>query len=704
MFGLWIPVTTVLAETAGNETATHSLPTILITPEWRPVEAQQFAGTVRHYDSAALDRSGIQNTIDLQYKVPSFVFKTNSVLGQPYLRGVGSDFISAGAESSVATFIDGVYLPRAYDTIVDFFDVARVEVIAGPQGVHLGRNVAGGAVSIHTRDPEPVYSGYADVQVGSYDERRIRGALNLPLGDPSLVLRVAGAAAQRDGYVDNVFLGIDENDENYYALRTKLLYAPTPRFSLLLAGEHHREDSSRALGSQPDPGVGANGGILIGGVVPDNPRQVTENIAPDIRIDADRYSARAGWRGDDISLLSTTAFLKTRARLALDLDGTDADYSANYPSGESETLMQEIRASSPTERRLAWTAGVFLLREDAAQRLDVRLPQSGTRNQPDGHVDTRSRAAFAEVAWRFAPAWRTRLGVRHSHDRRTIDLTRTVTNPDGTAVTTQQESRSWEAITPELGLEHTPDPDRLYYATVARGYKAGGFNTSAIQPPFDPEFLLAWEAGFKITLPRQRLRVNAALFYYDYQDLQLNTPPTDAVGAFPRVINAAEASIRGLDLDVLARPWRELELSLGATLLDGRFDDFVSLDPNNPGVDPDRSGNRLPQAPEVSLHAGAGYDWAVDRGIVSLGVEYRYQSAIWFNIYEDPAVRQGAYGLFNAHLAFESHGGRWYAELHGRNLGDRLYAQTILRNDPLTGIKRHWGAPRTVGLRVGYRW
>ena len=707
MFGLAADVVSrdgPVAQRAIIEAQPFAPLTILIEPEWRPVDAQRVPKTVNHFSGEELSGAGTHNTIDLQYQVPGFVFKTNSVLGQPYLRGIGSDIISAGAESSVATFLDGVYLPRAFDTIVDFFDVERVEVLKGPQGVHLGRNVVGGAVSIHTRDPEPYHSGYADLLLGNFDQRQLRGAVNLPIG-PTLAVRLAGIVNRRDGYVNNVFLGVDENDEDHYALRGKLLYRPDDHLSLLLSAERRSEDSSRALGSQPRADLGANGGILLGGIVPDNPRQVTENIAPSIVLSSNRYSARLNWRGDTIDFLSTTAYLTTDGALALDLDGTNIDYSSNHPSADSEAVTQEFRLATPQERTWSWVGGLFLLRENTNQKLDVRLPQSGIRNVPDGSVETRSQAAFGQLAWRFRPDWRGRFGLRYSRDERALDLVRTLDTPNATTVTRQIEDGRWQALTPEFSLEYTPDRDRLYYATVTRGYKSGGYNTSVIQPAFNAEFLWAYETGIKATFPARRLRINAALFYYDYKDMQLNTLPPDApAGSFPSVMNAAESSIRGADLELLLQPKWNLDLGLGATLLDARFDRFASVDRNNPGVDPDRAGGPLPQAPEISLNLRAAYRWPVAGGTATLGGEYRYQSGIYFNAFEDPAMRQGGYGLLNAHLAFESRGGDWYAELHGRNLTDKLYAQTIVRDDPRTGVKRHWGAPRTLGLRLGYRW
>src|SRR5690606_23788462 len=197
---------------------------------------------------------------------------------------------------------------------------------------------------------------------------------------------------------------------------------------------------------------------------------------------------------------------------------------------------------------------------------------NGTRSYPDAQIDTESRAMFGEVGYQIG-RWRARAGARWNRDARRIDLVRTVTSPAGSAITSQHEERSWRALTPELGVELAPRAGRLYYASVARGHKPGGFNTSSVQPPFDSERLDAIEAGLKIGLGGGRMRVNAAVFHYDYRDMQLDTPPSDAaLGTFPIVINAAEASLTGLDIDVGIALRSGSFISIGAVMLDAVFD------------------------------------------------------------------------------------------------------------------------------------
>lgn len=698
---------------AADEPPPGSLLSITIAPEWQPIDAQHAAKTVNAYSGAELDAAGIEDSFNLQYRAPGLVFKTNAVLGQPYIRGVGSDITSAGAEASVASFVDGIYLPRAYGSVLNFYDLERVEVIKGPQAVHLGRNVVGGAISVHTRNPEPYRSAYADLTVGSYDKRQLRGAVNLPLDGAKLAVRLAGAASVRDGYTDDIFLGTNVDDEDYAALRGKLLYAPTAEFSLLASAEHHDENDSRGLAPHPDADDGVSGAIQLGGIVPDDPRQVTSNVDIGMELRSDRYSARLAWRRAALEIVSTTALIDSETDFRLDLDNTNLDYSANFATTQSATVTQEFRLTlQPQDSPWSHVTGLYFLREDAAQRLDVSLPLAGVHRIPDGAVDTRSYALFGQSAYRFAPAWRAKAGVRYSHDRRSLNLSDTLIDPlgivgvAGTTVGQQNDSGDWDAVTPELGIDYAPGADRLYFATVSRGYKAGGFNTNAIQSAFDPEFLLAYETGVKSTLLDRRLRINAALFQYDYDDMQLDTPPAGtAVGTAPVIVNAAKATINGADLELLLEPLRRLVVSLEATtLFTAQFDAFTSVDLNNPTADPDRAGAQLPQAPEASLAARADYNWPLAQGTLSLAGQYRYQSQIYFNVYQDPAVRQSGYGLFDASLEYADRGGDWYAQLYGRNLTDELYTQNMYRADPLVGILRFWGPPRTLGVRIGYRW
>jgi len=679
-----------------NNSAASTLPTIFISPEWHDVDLQLVPSTVNMFSALQLDSAGVQNTHQLQTITPGLVFTSNVGMGQAYLRGVGST-VSAASAARVATFVDGVYLTRAVQAMQDFFDVKRVEVIKGPQGVHLGRNVVGGAISIITQDPQPYREAYVDALYGSSNQRQLRGMVNQPL-DNNWSLRIAGLMDKRDGYSRNIYRDEDIDDRDYYAWRGKLRYQPTNKLDVIFSAEQNRQDDTSNMAKQPNPDVGVNGGILLGGTVPDDPREVTHNTDQYQDSRGNVYSTKITWKTGDIELRSITAYQSIKQDDASDLDGTNVDFASNYPASVVDNYSQEFRLGSYQGETFNWIAGVFLSKEDATQQDDVHLPLMGYENLSMSSTVNDSYALFGEINYLFSAKWQGRAGLRYTYSLGVL-------GPAGVSTTQLQAQQDWQAVTPELGLTFHADADTFYYGKISRGYTSGGYNAYAVQPSYDPEYMWAYEAGVKSDIPSRLLRINAALFYYDYSDMQLLTlPPTAPPGTLPIITNAAEAVIQGIDLQVWYQPVTDLELTAGTTLLDARYKEFNSVDPNNPADDPDRAGDRLPMAPDVSLVLGATYHWSQLReGDLRLSVNYKYQSAVYFNAYQDDAVRQDAYGLVNASLSYSGYSSHWYTELYGNNLTDELYAQNIIRIDPVLGTARYWGEPRTFGFRLGYK-
>lgn len=698
-----------LSETPDNELI-YTLPAIVITPESHETDLQHVPSTVNSLMGEQLDAVGIKHTQELPYTIPGLVFKSSAGMGEPYLRGVGGS-VSVAGDSGVATFIDNVWLSRAAQSLRDLYDVDRVEVIKGPDGVHLGRNVMGGAISITTRDPGPYHDAYMDILYGTSNRRQLRGAANVPIPDSDISLRFAGSWHRRDGYSRNLFRNEELDDQDNYAWRGKLRFRPTTVLDIIFSSEHTRQDDTRGLAKQPDRNTGVNGGILLGGTVPDNPREVMHNVDEYQNIKSDIYSVRAVWKEEELELQSTTAYQKIDLNMAYELDATEVDYSSSFPVMNTHSLSQEFRLSSRKDKSFTWVAGLFLMHEDSSQSQSSHLPLVSFQNNSASITKNMAYALFGELSYLFAPQWQARAGLRYNYDKRKLDLENTIIDPFGvigaSGITTARYSaqNSWEAFTPELGLTFSPDKDLLYYVNASRGFKSGGYNAYSIQPSFDPEYLWMYEAGVKVTLPATRIRLNGALFHYNYKDIQLLTlPSTSPPGTLPIVANAARATIQGVDLQAWFMPARSLELSAGVTLLDAQFDEFDSIDPNNPANNPDRSGGALPQAPKVSVILGAEYRHALSHSCdLRMTVNYKYQSRVYFNPYQDRAVLQEGYSLLNASLGIDNYNNGWYAELYANNINDELYAQNIIRIDPVVGTARFWGEPRTFGIRVGAR-
>jgi iron complex outermembrane receptor protein len=673
------------------------------TEETTPIAVGVYSGEV-------LDRAGVDDTRGLPRLEPSLTFKTNTVLGQPYLRGIGSDLITSGADASVATFVDDVYRARPVSAIQDLYDVDRIEVVKGPLGTLFGRNATGGAIRIFTKRPSPERSLEADVSYGSYDALRAGGVLNTPLVDDRLLLRASGLWSRHDGYSRNFFLEEDLDDERVGSGRVQLLAKPVEGLELLLRSDYLRRDDSRGLGQHPDVDCCVNGGLLLGGRTSDDPRRVANDVEQNAEIERWGTSLHATWEPlPGWTLTSISAFRHVDVEERLDLDATDVAFASNRFREASRTWTQELQLAYEGDGPLSGLVGLYYLQEDAEQELNVALPVYGVLSQPGGNGESESVAVFGEGRLEILSGLAATAGVRLSREWRRQDFRQIVRDPlgalgpAGTSRIAAEQRERWSVYTPRFVVEYAPRENALAWASASRGFKAGGFNTNAFQPAFDPETVWSYEVGAKAAFLDERVRLATSAFYYDYEDLQILTlPPGASAAAYPVVENAAAATIWGVETDLRARPTDGLDLHAGLAYLDARFDEFVSVDPNVPTDDPDRGGERLPHAPRWSVVLDATWSHDLGWSVLEAHADWSWRSATLYNPFQDPNVRQGPYDVADARLRLHDAEEHWSVALFGRNLGDETYATNVIRQDPLVGALRIWGPPRTFGVELGF--
>ncbi len=676
---------------------------ITVTAERREKSLAKAPLSITALPGPELEASGVFGTVDLPFRTPGLVFTTNSVLGQPYLRGVGSDLITIGADSSVATLIDGVYQARAVAAVQDFYDVERVEVLKGPQGTLFGRNTTGGAIHILTRDPIADHGADVDVRYGNFDALRVRGMLNTPVVEDRVLFRVAGLYKLREGFTNNLFLDRRIDDENLWALRGKLRVEASETLSFQLTGDYRFEDSSRFLAAKA-----VSSPVVPDEDLPGGRRRVRFDQRTQAEVEAWGLRGSLEWSFDAASLLSLTGFRRSLIEQALDVDATEVPAISNFPEERSDTFTQEFQVRSPEPvtfewlpGSLEWLAGALYLHEEASQSVDVFFP--GLRDNPDADLTTHALGVYGQLTWAPWELLRLSAGLRYSWEEKQQDFEERI---NGALVTAFDQRDDWDAWTPRFVVELLPRSDLLVYGNVSRGFKSGGYNSTVAQPfPFDPEFLWAFEAGLRWSPWEGRVQLHAAGFYYDYDDIQLNVLSPTSIIPLPLVVNAGSANHYGGELTLTLQPVEGLRFEGSVALLDASFDDLVAVDPNDPLGDPDQSGNRLPKAPTVSAFLGAEYGFEPLPAVrLSARVEGSYQSKIYFNIFQDDLASQGDYWLLNARVASEFAEGRWVLSLFGRNLTDKDYAQSNLRIESQVGNLFFFGAPRTWGFQVSLRY
>jgi iron complex outermembrane receptor protein len=256
---------------------------------------------------------------------------------------------------------------------------------------------------------------------------------------------------------------------------------------------------------------------------------------------------------------------------------------------------------------------------------------------------------------------------------------------------------SFDNISGRLVLDYRVNDDLMLYGGVTTGFKSGGIqSTSDGTSLYDEETLLSYEAGFKSTLAGGRLRFNGTAFLYDYEDLQVFAfVIIDGIG-FSTISNAADAQIYGAEFELQWLPVDNLFINLGMGLLDTEYEDFVI-----PAGD--FSGNSITMSPELTFNGLVQYDVPLgDMGTVTLQTDFNYQDEVYFDAQNNPLLKEDAYWLWNARVAWKSADERWEVAAYGRNLGDEEYMVYAFDLSFFGFNEEMIGTPRAYGVEVQF--
>lgn len=717
--------------------ALPGLEEIVVTAQKRGENVQSVPIAITAITPSALDQSGITDTADLQAAVPGLVFSNFLGDGQPYLRGVGNESLTLGTDSSVSVYVDGVYMARMGGAVQEFYDVERVEVVKGPQGTLFGRNSVGGSINIVNRRPQVEFGADLDVTIGNNALGKGRAAVNVPLSD-NVFLRASVITSKQDGFFRNLntagnidalpsgFGGDDLLKDRYGGInvtagRLALRWLVTDATEVNLAVDASDDrtihgTAVHSLSQYPSPAVDYCRGAPFPcptdpGAVPgrrtDDPYQNYLNALPS---EQTKQSGIVGTVISDLGqsrLTSITAYRHYSHQDFFDLDATDYYDSLQHDYTDSDTFTQEFQLASTSTSPLEWVAGVYFLYDKARQNDRVALASGAQVVDFQSHLKTTAWAAFAQGSYSITDAVRLTLGARYSTEEKdvSVDHKALLFNSLLIPLTLAHNAQTWSKLTPKIGIDWHASDQVMLYASAQEGFKSGGYNTISTDPntyEFQPEEIKAYEVGVKSTVLDNRLRVNLALFDYDYKDLQ--TSQYDATAVV--ITNAAKAKIKGADLDLSLVPVEALELRFAAEYLDAKYDSFQTYDPDNvEGGLQDLSGYTLPRAPKFSYTVSANYSHAIPgENLLDWFLEYSRTDQVYYSPFNQPYIEQGAFGLLGARLTAHKRDGRLSVSLWGKNLTDEAWYQHVIRNTSFVGAIGSAATPRTFGITIAAHW
>lgn len=685
--------------------AVRAQETITVTSSRRTKSLKEVPMAVTAMGGLTLERANVKDIEDIAGMTPGFSISTyNPVTPQPYIRGVGTNSSSVGDDASVGVFVDDVYAGRAGGFRADMFDIERVEVLRGPQGSLYGRNVAGGAISVITKNPTEFFEGKFKGTVGSFNLVQLQGAVSGAISD-TINGRFAGSIRQRDGWIDNVNTGAELRDQDNQSFRGKLDFRLSNTANFLVIADYAKDDLN---------GPGARSITHYDEVYGSPYPTQGQNDKVDLYKDGSTEREIFGISGkltvelDDYVFTSISAYREQDYYFFDDLTGRylrDAGVSLmNDASERSEQLTQEFRLQNLTNGPLEWTAGIYLFHEDIA-RLEgwdsskMYELQGVTGQQSRGVWDaaneTLSYAVFGEASYRFDDHWGITLGGRYTYDKKEFDVIASGA-PDLLGFLQENyqvsEEKSWNSFTPKLTVNYFTAAGDMAYMTLSEGYKAGGYNgiaatEQAARVPFDQEKARNYELGYKTRLFDGAVSLNAAAYFLDYTNLQNFT--TDIETGEVRTATG-DAEVQGFELDMNAYLMDGLNLFATYAFTDSEFTSFES--------DVSVVGNTLARTPKHSGSIGFNYQWLLANGqALDWRTDVTYQDEMFFSVSNDKAAQTDSYALLNTNVTWETMQG-WEFSVYAKNLTDEDY---VVHSFSLTGVGfAIQGEPRTVGVSV----
>ncbi len=702
---------------------------VIVTAQKREQSLNDVGITVNAFTQEDLKVNRIQTSQDIAANTANLhvVNQFSTSLPTYHVRGIGLNDFASNNTSTVGMYADGIFQTSPSMHGFQLFDIERVEVLKGPQGILYGRNTTGGAINFIAAKPTREEDGYISADFGRFNEGRVEAAYSNAITD-NLAGRAAVVYDFGDGYVDNRFTGHDLHGKDKLAARLLLEWTPTERATILF-NLHGGRDRSDAGMTQIQPLLDPAGLAPLPPVfLPQCPplvagQQFDFASTPGRCVDPLGYADVDDdlYAGDyDLEPRQDDEFIGGAATVNWDIND---NYNFALITGvESyDRFNQEDLDSSPypvihvnfrdeifqftnearlnySDEKWNWTAGLYysydrIESNNDDQCLDdnptVPVPPFCVLGEYRQDVKQKSNnvAVFFHSEYAFADTWNFTFGGRYSYETKDFDLLLqapafflgvsggTFAGP----VSNPVDNKSFNSFSWKVGLDKAVGDDMLVYATVSEGFKTGGFSGGfsfggpELLAPFEDESLLAYEIGLKSSWIDNRLRFNAAAFYYDYEDIQLFSSFTSAAGASIQVLNnGANAEIFGLEGELLFWITDALELSAVIGWLDQELKD-APVDPSQPPVPgipgpPDINGNKLANTPDVNFSTAAAYHWKLNNGAVALRTKFHYQSKSYFETFNQPFLSEDGYWTMDASLRYISENGKYEIGVWGQNL------------------------------------
>jgi len=673
---------------------------VVVTAERREQNLQDVPIAASVFSGDDLDRRGVTELADVQQVAPSIAINAYNRSTFINIRGVGIAQSAPTSNPGVAFYIDGQLIPHEQFIGQAFYDIGSIEVLRGPQGTLTGQNSTGGA--IYVRTPAPLFGEFTaslEQTLGNYDWGRTVAAANLGFTD-WFAMRVSAVHDERDSFTRNIGPSRSQpGNSNLNAQRVNFAFrALDDRLNANVRVEHFDFDSDNNAVKNRNDAVSSDPFVIEEDAL-SFMDQYGHRVSGEIRFgltDALDLRVLSSWQ-NGTTVDQTDG---DRTATALPQPPTTNVGRVAFARTDFHTWMHEVNLLSAGEGPLQWVVGGFLMDEDVPVSLLRDNRNTTTFVQSNSTIITKayneSRSLFGQANWFVTPAWEILAGLRHSSDEQRYHRIALPGPPPPPGTDTVGPPAKSDETTGKVGVNWHFGDEQLVYATASKGYKAGGVNLTLNTPNFLPETNKVYELGYKTTMLDRHLRLNGAVFYSDYQDIQLSS----LFNALPLTQNAASGEAWGAELEVTGR-FGALGFNAGLGWLDAQFaqDAFIVNTVTNLQQTVSK-GADLPFSPELTANAGVDYEIPLGaRGRLVPRLQWSHVGEQLATPFRSVASIVPSRDVIDLRLTY-AHDAGWQVEAFANNVADRTYIAAQIQNSTSATGGIIYGAPRQYGIRI----
>lgn len=602
------------------------------------------------------------------------------------IRGLGVNSSIPSIDPTVGVFVDGVYMGTNAGVVMDMFDLQSIEVLRGPQGILFGRNVTGGAILVNTKRPTDEFEfsvrGIYETG-GEADNKYLMGSVSGPLAD-NLTAKLSLYTNRDDGWFKNQYNNDAVGKTDTFMIRPVVSWDITDNANLTLRYEYQESEGDAVPAQNHTNGRGLTNpftnysrnshkfAVDEEGLLETRGNMFSAELNVDVGFGDGTITNIFGWR--EYSSFSVS-----------DIDSTILPLFHSIAEMDTEQFSNELRYTGTFGDRWTLTSGLYYFTNEVNYDEHRILAFGATHQYGGGDYEVTSMGIFTAADYALTDNLTLTAGVRFTREEKeaqvanlTLNTNRPCNIIDGTCPFDFDDDETWNSWSPKLGFMYELESDARIYGSWSRGHRSGGYNlrNTSTRPdvspgPFDEETVNTYELGYKMTLG-DRGRLNAAIFYTDIEDMQreLNYPDP-VVGVTQDIRNTADATLMGVELDILYALTDNLVANVSFGYTDSEYDS-VLYDLNGDGVlnNVDKALD-IPRAPELTYSIGLSYDFALGNwGYASSRIQYSYR--------DESAYTDDNYGfiddqeILDIGIDFRTNSDNWVLGLYGKNLLDSV--------------------------------